>query len=126
MEQAIDALRRPISFYGSTRTYHGVFRAHGMESLGMQLYELSTKGQWDKMRDAVTFEHALEMANASTYDDLPKFAREHYDYASRISFGFTRRKDSSSTYGGSSEGDTVAPGPSPERLTWLIKEFKDL
>lgn len=126
VEQAIDALRRPISFYGSTRTYHGVFRAHGMESLGMQLYELSTRGEWDKMRDAVTFEHALEMANASTYDDLPKFAREHYDYANRISFGFTRRHDSSSTYGGSSDGDTVAPGPSPERLSWLIKEFKDL
>ena len=34
VEQAIDALRRPISFYGSTPAYLSVFQAHGLESLG--------------------------------------------------------------------------------------------
>lgn len=125
VEQAIDALRRPISFYGSTRSYHGVFRAHGLESLGMQLHELSVKGQWDKMRDAVTFEHAAEMANAVTYDDLPKYAREHFEYADRISFPMAKR-DAASTYGGTSAGDASAPAPSQERLAWLIKELHDI
>ncbi len=125
VEQAIDALRRPISFYGSTRTYHGVFRTHGLESLGMQLYELSVKGQWDQMLDAVNFEVALEMANACTYDDLPAFAREHFDYASRISIGFAARRHGG-TYGGSVDREVSAPAPSEERVRWLIKEFGDL
>ncbi|MDP6581632.1 MAG: TIGR03617 family F420-dependent LLM class oxidoreductase [Vicinamibacterales bacterium] len=125
VEQAIDALRRPISFYGSTRTYHGVFRAHGLESLGMQLHELSVKGQWDKMLEAVNFEVALEMANACTYDDLPTFARSHFDYASRISFGLGAR-GSAGMYGGSSEREVSAPVPSEERVRWLIKEFSEL
>jgi probable F420-dependent oxidoreductase len=126
VEQAIDALRRPISFYGSTRSYHGVFRAHGLESLGMQLHELSLQGQWDKMRDAVTFEHAAEMANSCTYDELPQYAREHFEYASRISFRMPSGRSSAGTYGGSSEGDTQAPAPSAERLAWLIKELHEV
>jgi probable F420-dependent oxidoreductase len=125
VEQAIDALRRPISFYGSTRTYHGVFRAHGLESLGMQLHELSMKGQWDKMLDAVNFEVALEMANASTYDNLPKFARTHFDYANRISFGFGGRR-TGGMYGGSSDREVSAPVPSEERVQWLMNELRDV
>lgn len=125
VEQAIEALRRPISFYGSTRTYHGVFRAHGLESLGMQLHELSLRGEWDKMRDAVTFEHAAELANACTYDELPKYAREHFDYANRISF---RMPDShrEGRYGGDPGREVAAPPPSPERLEWLIQELHNV
>ena len=58
VEQSIDGLRRAISFYGSTRSYHHIFEAHGFDSLGMQLHELSLKGEWDKMADAVNFEVA--------------------------------------------------------------------
>jgi len=126
VEQAIDALRRPISFYGSTRSYHPVFQTHGLESLGMQLHELSLRGEWDKMRDAVTFEHAAEMANACTYDELPKFARAHFEYADRITLPMARHS-SAAMYGGSSEGDTDAPpAPTPERLAWLIKELHEV
>lgn len=123
VEQAIDALRRPISFYGSTRTYHQVFRTHGLESLGMQLYELSIKGQWDQMLEAVNFEVALEFANACTYDDLPAFARDHFDYANRISFGFEPR-GGDGKYGGSADAEASAPAPSEERVKWLIDEFE--
>jgi alkanesulfonate monooxygenase SsuD/methylene tetrahydromethanopterin reductase-like flavin-dependent oxidoreductase (luciferase family) len=125
VEQAINALRRPISFYGSTRSYHGVFRAHGLESLGMQLHELSLRGEWDKMFDAVNFEHAAEMANACTYDELPTFARDHFDYASRISF---RLADAhrAGMYGGDAEREVSAPAPSSERLEWLIKELHEV
>jgi probable F420-dependent oxidoreductase len=123
VEQAINSLRRPISFYGSTRTYHGVFRVHGLESLGMQLHELSLRGEWDKMLDAVTFEHAAEMANACTYDELPKYAREHFEYANRISFPLGDGDHGASRYGGSAERDVAAKPPSPERLQWLIEEL---
>ncbi|MBX7110480.1 MAG: TIGR03617 family F420-dependent LLM class oxidoreductase [Dehalococcoidia bacterium] len=122
VEQAIDALRRPISFYGSTRTYHVVFQAHGLEALGMRLHELSLRGEWDKMLDAVTFEHAAEMANACTYDDLPQYAREHFEYATRLRLPFGD-DHAAGRYGGSSDAEGSAPSMSRERLDWLIKEL---
>lgn len=122
VEQAIDALRRPISFYGSTRTYHGVFRAHGLEDLGMRLHELSLRGEWDKMLGQVTFEHAAEMANACTYDELPQYARAHFDYAERIHIP-RGGAHAAGRYGGSAEIESVAPAPSAERLQWLIEEL---
>lgn len=126
VEQAIEALRRPISFYGSTRSYHGVFRAHGLESLGVQLHELSLQGRWDQMYEAVNFEVAIEMANASTYDNLPRYAREHFDYADRISIAMPTRRKRDGIYGGDSSGDTKAPEPSEERLQWLISELQQV
>ncbi|MYA20015.1 MAG: TIGR03617 family F420-dependent LLM class oxidoreductase [Chloroflexi bacterium] len=126
VEQAIEALRRPISFYGSTRSYHGVFRAHGREELGMQLHELSLKGRWDEMYEAVNFEVALEMANACTYDDLPRYAREHFDYADRIHLPMPSRRDRGSVYGGDASGDARAPEASEERLQWLMGELRDV
>ena len=126
VEQAIEALRRPISFYGSTRSYHGVFRAHGREELGMKLHELSLRGRWDEMYEAVNFEVALEMANACTYDDLPQYAREHFDYADRISLPMPSRRERAGTYGGDDSGDAKAPELSEERLEWLIGELRDV
>ena len=123
VEQAIDALRRPISFYGSTPAYLSVFEAHGLESLGAKLHEHSRRGEWDKMFDAVNFEVALEMANACTYDNLPKFAREHFDYADRISFPIPGGRGRAGMYGGDASRETKAPGPSEERLGWLMEEF---
>ncbi|MFQ5380155.1 MAG: TIGR03617 family F420-dependent LLM class oxidoreductase [Dehalococcoidia bacterium] len=123
VEQAIDALRRPISFYGSTPAYQAVFRAHNLESLGAKLHELSRRGEWDKMFEAVNFEVALEMANACTYDKLPEFAREHFDYADRISFQLPSGREGRDMYGGDTSRDTMAPAPSAERLEWLIDEF---
>lgn len=126
VEQAVDALRRPISFYGSTRTYHGVFRAHGLEDLGLALHVHSKKGEWDKMRDAVTFDVALEMANACTYDDLPAFAREHFDYADSIRLPMPGSGGRPGMYGGDDKGDASTPALSEERLAWLIDEFHRL
>ena len=130
VEQSIDGLRRAISFYGSTRSYHGVFRAHGMESLGMQLHELSLKGEWDKMAEAVNFEVAAEMAHATTWDDLPKYVRNNLGYASRISLGqYVRQQDEGGSnfgYPGQKRGESHAPSLSEERLAWLMDELKPL
>ena len=43
MEEA----RTRVAFYGSTRTYHGVFEAHGWTDIGPRLHEMSLKGQWE-------------------------------------------------------------------------------
>jgi probable F420-dependent oxidoreductase len=106
VERQLDRLRQPISFYGSTRTYHGVFRAHGREELGMQLHELSLKGQWDEMRRVIPEEVLHEFAVKATYDTLPEVLRKERWYASRISLGL--------------------PAETPaqrERLRWLIDEI---
>ena len=115
--------------YGSTRTYHRIFEAHGFDSLGMQLHELSLRGEWDKMIDAVNFEVAAEMAHAVTWDDLPKYAREHLDYAGRINLGqyartSDRNRQGNFAYPGSAEkAAKPAPDLSEERLTWLMDEL---
>ena len=122
VEQAVNSLRRAISFYGSTRTYHHIFAAHGMESLGMQLHELSLRGEWDKMHDAVNFEVAAEMAHAVTWDDLPAYARTELAYANRLGLGQYARTEM--RYPGDPASNTPGPALSEERLDWLMQELK--
>ena len=84
VEQQLERLREPISLYGSTRSYHGVFRVHGREELGMMLHELSLKGQWAEMRKAIPEEVLHEFALKATYDTLPQVLRAHRWYANRV------------------------------------------
>lgn len=85
IEQGLERLRQPISFYGSTRSYHEVFAVHGWEDLGMQLHSLSLQGKWDEMQRIIPEDVLRGFAQTSTYDKLPEFVREHREYASRIS-----------------------------------------
>jgi probable F420-dependent oxidoreductase len=87
IERKLDQLRQPISFYGSTRSYHEIFEVHGLKDFGMRLHEMSLKGQWDEMRNSVTEDITRVFAQTSTYDKLPEFIREHREYASRIGLG---------------------------------------
>jgi len=116
VEQAIDRLRTPISFYGSTRTYHAVFRHHNLESLGMQLHEMSLRGEWDKMPSAVPFDVAAEMANACTFDKLPDYLRTNFAAASRIHLGQYLPQPSTG-------GPWRQSAMSEERARWLINEL---
>ena len=90
IEQKALAMRRALSFYGSTRTYHKVLELHGLTELGMKLHALSRQGKWDEMRDTVTVDDILALAQTSTYDELPEFLREHREYASRTGLGLPR------------------------------------
>ena len=85
LEEKLLGMRRTLSFYGSTRTYHKVLELHGLEELGQKLHALSVQGRWDEMRDAVPLEAIAELAQTCRYDDLPQFLAEHREYASRIS-----------------------------------------
>ena len=86
IESKLDALRTPISFYGSTRSYHEVFDVHGWRDLGEQLHALSVRGEWQKMREIIPEEVLRGFAQTSTYDKLPGFVAEHREYARRVGF----------------------------------------
>ena len=90
IEQKLLAMRTPLSFYGSTRTYHKVLERHGLEELGQKLHALSLQGKWDEMRETVTLDALTELAQTTTYDDLPAFIAEHREYASRTGFAMPR------------------------------------
>ena len=83
IEQKLLAMRQPLSFYGSTRTYHKVLALHGLEELGHELHALSLKGKWDEMRETVKLEHLRELAQTCSYDEYPDFLVEHREYARR-------------------------------------------
>ena len=87
IEQKLEALRQPISFYGSTRSYHEVFDLHGWRDLGEELHALSVKGEWEEMKRIIPEEVLRGFAQTSTYDKMGDFVREHREYASRMGFG---------------------------------------
>ncbi|HXH23493.1 MAG TPA: TIGR03617 family F420-dependent LLM class oxidoreductase [Dehalococcoidia bacterium] len=94
IEQGLERLKQPISFYGSTRSYHEVFEVHGLKDFGMQLHALSISdkpNKWEEMRNLVTEDILRTFAQTSTYDKLPEFIRDHREYASRIGFSMPMR-----------------------------------
>lgn len=91
IEQGLNRLRQPISFYGSTRSYHEVFEVHGLKDLGMQLHSLSLAGKWQEMQQVIPEDVLRVFAQTSTYDKLPDFVREHREYASRIGLALPTR-----------------------------------
>lgn len=90
LDRKLNAMRQPLSFYGSTRTYHKVLQLHGLEELGQKLHALSLQGKWTEMRDTVSTDHILKLADTCRYDDYPKFLKQNREYASRTSFTMPR------------------------------------
>ena len=90
IEQRFEAMRQPLSFYGSTRTYHKVLNPHGLTELGQKLHALSVQGKWTEMRETVKPDHILELAQTCTYDKYPEFLNDHREYASRTGFDMPR------------------------------------
>ena len=70
VEQAKNAVRKQISFYASTRSYHRVLEHHGWEDTGRRLHELSVAGKWAEMPGLITDEMLDEWAVVATYDRL--------------------------------------------------------
>ncbi len=79
VEQARQALRKQISFYASTRTYHAVLAHHGWEETGARLHQLSVAGRWAEMPALITDEMLDEWAISSTYDRLAEAIRARAD-----------------------------------------------
>ncbi len=93
IHQNLGRLRQPLSFYGSTRTYHHVLRLHGLEELGLRLHALSLEGKWDQMREIITDDDLLTLAETCKYDDYPEFIRTRREYASMTGFAMPARTD---------------------------------
>lgn len=70
VEKAKQKLRNQISFYASTRSYHGVLAHHGWEDTGARLHQLSVAGKWDQMPALITDAMLEEWAIIATYDGL--------------------------------------------------------
>jgi probable F420-dependent oxidoreductase len=70
VERAKQAVRTQVAFYGSTRSYRGVFEAHGWGDVSLQLHEMSTQGRWAEMGNLITEEMLEEFAIVSPYDGL--------------------------------------------------------
>ena len=83
----LDQYRKPLSFYGSTRSYHHVLRLAGLEDLGLRLHKLSLDGRWQEMQDIITEDDLLKLADTCTFDDYPEFVRTRREYASQMGFG---------------------------------------
>jgi probable F420-dependent oxidoreductase len=87
-EELVDKLllsRERVAFYGSTRTYKGVFEVHGQQELGQKLYEMSVTNRWDEMAGAVPLEVVQEFVTAGTYETLPGEIEHRQGFASRVS-----------------------------------------
>jgi probable F420-dependent oxidoreductase len=93
MEQAKQAVKTQVSFYGSTRTYRGVFDAHGWGDVCPQLHELSTQGRWAEMANLITDEMLEEFAIVSRYDGLVEKIKARWgDIVNSTGFAIPIRK----------------------------------
>jgi probable F420-dependent oxidoreductase len=73
-----DAIRRQLSFYGSTRTYRPVFELHGWGETSDRLHRLMAKGDTDGMASEITDEMLDEYAVTATWDDLGARLADRY------------------------------------------------
>jgi len=67
---AREAHRLRVAFYGSTRTYHGVFDLHGWEGTADRLHELQRAGDLTGMAATITDEMLDAYTVTATWDDL--------------------------------------------------------
>jgi len=91
IEQNVNRLRQTVSFYGSTRSYHEVFDAHGFRDLGEQLHRMWLEGKWEEMRRIIPEQVLWDMAQTCTYDGIPAFVRDQREYAGRVAFSMPMR-----------------------------------
>jgi probable F420-dependent oxidoreductase len=97
ISKSLDQYRQPLSFYGSTRSYHHVLRLHGLEDLGMRLHKLSLDGRWEEMRDIITEDDLLTLAETCTYENYPQFIADKREYASQTGFMMKTETDEQKT-----------------------------
>ena len=73
-----DRARMQIAFYGSTRTYRGVFGVHGWHGVSERLYESQRAGDVAAMRAAITDEMLDVYAVESSWGELADVVIDRY------------------------------------------------
>ncbi|MFP6809013.1 MAG: TIGR03617 family F420-dependent LLM class oxidoreductase [Pseudomonadales bacterium] len=97
IHNALQKLRKPLSFYGSTRSYHHVLRLHGLEELGLKLHALSLEGRWKEMAEVITDDELRELAETCTYDNYADFVLNKREYATQMGFHMPTSTDKEKT-----------------------------
>ena len=64
------AAKEQIAFYGSTPGYRGVLELHGWGDLGVELNQLSRKGEWVAMGELITDDVLDAFAIVAEPDDI--------------------------------------------------------
>jgi probable F420-dependent oxidoreductase len=83
----VEAVRRQISFYGSTPAYRPVLELHGWEALQTDLNRLSKEGRWDDMVGLVDDEVVDAMCVVGSPREVAtELLRRYGDVAQRIRF----------------------------------------
>ncbi|MHA6792087.1 TIGR03617 family F420-dependent LLM class oxidoreductase [Pseudonocardia bannensis] len=104
----VEAVRRQISFYGSTPAYRPVLELHGWGELQTELNRLSKQGRWDDMVPLVDDDVLHAMCVVGTTEQVAGELRRRYaGVAQRIRFN--------------RPGET----PSPERFADLVAALRD-
>jgi probable F420-dependent oxidoreductase len=73
------AARFQLAFYGSTRTYRGVFEQHGWDGTSERLHELQKAGDLEAMAATITDEMLDAYAVTSTWDGLADALTARYE-----------------------------------------------
>jgi probable F420-dependent oxidoreductase len=79
LDRGREAARFQLAFYGSTRTYRGVFEAHGWDGTAERLHELQKAGDLAGMAATVTDEMLDAFAVTAGWDDLAARLLARYD-----------------------------------------------
>ena len=67
---AVEAVRRRVALYGSTRTYLPILSLHGLDDLGLELHRLSVEGRWGEMPARVSDDIVRLFAACGTYREI--------------------------------------------------------
>ncbi len=87
IEEQRPAMRRRISFYGSTPAYRGVMSLHGWTEEAVEMHRLSKQGKWDEMAELVTDEMFDTFVTVGRYDDIAdRFEERWGGVVSRLTF----------------------------------------
>jgi probable F420-dependent oxidoreductase len=75
---AMEAVRRRIGFYGSTRTYMPILALHGLQDLGLKLHRMSVEGRWVEMAAQVPDDVVRIFAACGSYAQIAGAIEQRY------------------------------------------------
>lgn len=86
-----EGYQRAAAFYGSTRTYRGVWDVHGWGEVASRLHELSLQQRWDDMAMLISDEMVDAFVIQGTPDEVVAQLRDTWGReCSTLSFSFPR------------------------------------
>ena len=85
----VEWVRKRVGFYGSTRAYWPVLEQHGLEDLGQELFQMSIKGEWDKMPPAISDDVVQLFAAIGRHDQIADRIEERFGGISDAIFAST-------------------------------------